>query len=412
MHYPCSTSARPASYLSLISALFNAYAGCNKVMGILLLLLFTLTCFSHIPVFAAPPSLSPALSELSGNDILCEMTVISNSIYAPGIYAINPITQKISCLIPYGRRPVWSPTHTKFVYWYKGFLTLYDLPTKKTVTVGIGSPLYEDIYWAPNEIGLYYKGIDFPQPTEVPKLLSFKHDEQLKNMALFHHDIIEQVGKISFSSDYKQVAYESVNIIPGQVIIPGEIRISDVGGASYHTISNKELEGKICLNPHWQPNGHLIAFDAYTPTLHLQEVYLYDNLTGGLEKLSINGRIDGSVNNRKIINNKTNFTELFSLFEWSPKGDALLVLPTALPNNQIPLKIPIDKEKPVLRFGGLFAYIQDAKFSLTGDTFVIMRINSLTPWLGFPTQVEIVKDNGEITRIDIPFELRPISFDY
>ncbi|HEX2948433.1 MAG TPA: hypothetical protein VHV83_02505 [Armatimonadota bacterium] len=355
-------------------------------------------------------------TRLYGGELLCEMNVVSECSSLPGIYAIDTSLKKISCVIPYGKKPIWSPDHKRLVYWYNAVPYLYETATGDSYPIArkylIGAPVTSDICWTPDSKNVVYLMVCPPFPSILPHSASLVNPNAEPD-PIWDRAAVEQVGAISFSSDGNYAAYVSATYYSNRLKLPRDICVANLKDNTYKTISNTIVGDRYCYNPQWQPNGPLIAFETYSNNNKKNDVFLYNTSNGSLKSLSLIGR---PYSNGGVLKEKEAYSK--RLLNWSPDGKCLLIVPehkdaTVLPAESAYLNIvPLDETKPletICNSSGLFF---DASWSSDGSQIAYLY----NPWSIEPSynRVELYfwKKGEGLDVMRLPEALVPVDVEW
>ena len=322
----------------------------------------------------------PLLVKLKGTEILCEYITNSNSGFSPGIYAIDIKNLEPICVIPNGKKPLWSPDHKKFLYWYEGCVWIADIEKKIAYNSnyrGLGIHVNSNVKW--NVVGDSI--IEYGTAYKDYSITLFTGLKDKFNKVMWENKNKDNVGKYSQSSDGKYVVYENITFIPKMLSIPESLKIVDIQTNNIIEIPAVDNDS-YQYNPMWQPNGNQIAFEVYNRKTKKISIYLYDIKTNKSEKLDLKNR----VNYLGIKCQSEGDNDSTQLLMWSPTGDSLLVSESGSQYDVLSIYnthtyvIPLDKTKIVYSFDFSSGYIyENACWSSDSQMVAFIKGKSLDP---------------------------------
>jgi Tol biopolymer transport system component len=245
-----------------------------------------------------------------------------------------------------------------------------------------------------------------------------------------------EVGNVTFSNDADSIAFEAVNTIVSWGKIPKKLFVADMPFKSLqYAIRNEgigELSNiieikpsadgaKYLVNPKWQPNGKLIAFDVVYDTQ--RQVWLFDTTTHVSSLLSANEYLTPETNSENAIPSAigSKYTNMsMRVLDWSPDG-SMLAVAIQMDNSKSdngPVIIFNSTHKEMYYGSSLIqsGCIVNACFSLDNKMFATLRVPNPDYNIGSVDKYNILIRNigtGKTDKIvQIPRGLRPLDIDW
>lgn len=386
----------------------------NSIILLFIVSIISLTNYSYAVDVDTKSSL------LSGNELLCELSITGPTQERPGIYYLKSETQKLKCLIPFGKDPQWSPDHKKILYLYQGADWIFDLKLKSYYKVAdkysMAVPDDTQIIWTPDSKAIVYK-ISTYKFGEMPIITVLAMGG--KTGPLWDRDFTERVGRISFSPYGQFAAYESLLNLPTMSIESQQSTIciaeishkTENGSKVFTKILDERIKNCSCLNPKWQPKGTKIAFESFLPETKERKIWLFDTADKSIKEMVVNGRVF-SLSGRKILGDDN-----LLLLGWSPDGNTLLTVPQDdYPTSTYIYVVPLDEKLPVKSLAGMLSMLFDTTYSPDGKYVACLRGNGEK--LDRCREMyfllyNLEKDEGNRpTEIEIPKNLIPVRLNW
>lgn len=364
--------------------------------------------------------------KLTGQELLVELDKIAPGPNPPGIYVLQP-DDTFKLVLPYGRNPRWSPSRKRIACTEGITASIIDVASGSLSKGGYGCDirsaqnLFSSLQangteWLPGEEGVVgwtesfgdsYYAPGPPPPTAknghpflIPMVGWIKKGGKIPDPLIWWPTA--SVGRISFSPDGKEVAYESFDAVKDAGAWNRKVFILNRETGEKREVRPEGTEGGMLLNPLWEPKGNQLALDCLKPD-RTRFTLLFDTASGRTRRLPP----------------RPEFMQDWSQgLAWSPMGGQLLVARAANRGEEMPWVDLLDTrpEEPVrMPEVGRPGYVFRACWSPNGDQ-IAMAVGQ-TAYLEKGRVVRIHRYNlkekaGVFREVDVPEYLQFVSMDW
>lgn len=328
----------------------------------LLFTLLTTAAFSLMPPF------------VKGNELLCEVKVVYATKKPLGIYALSVDALVPVLLVPDGRYPVWAPDHRSFACWEGSYICIYDIKGGLPQKIFVYTP-FREIVWAADSKSIIYNRFD--RTTGIPSIVPTMRsgDNFSEEKPLWKRTQLEQVGRMSISAHLGKIAYEQISVAPGGIQIPIGIAIANMVNDDKPIAATPllapELKDRILMNPQWQPDGDLLAFEAFSAVDSSTELWIWDSRSGLFSTPDFSYGFKNSNMTKKDM-------KWVQMLVWSPSGKDILVAPSSVGSGIStwgPCIMSIGPDKRGLLLGGVSGPVLGGVWSSDGKAIASIHGN-------------------------------------